>query len=58
MTFLIMLVSLVAAGVFLARARVTYPTDVATAAASQEAASQRRRAGTTVATPRPDPAAG
>ena len=35
-TFLIMLSSLAAAGVFLWRARRTYPRDVATAAASQE----------------------
>ncbi len=41
-TFLIMLVALVAAGVFLARARVTYPSDVATASASQSAISKRR----------------
>jgi MFS family permease len=37
-SFLVMLSTLVAAGVFLARARKTYPTDVATAAASQQAA--------------------
>jgi MFS family permease len=36
--FLIMLTSLVAAGLFLFRARRTYPRDVATAAASQQAA--------------------
>jgi MFS family permease len=36
-TFLIMLVSLAAAGVFLLRARHTYPGDVATAAASAQA---------------------
>jgi MFS family permease len=36
-TFLIMLSSLVAAGLLLLRARRTYPRDVATAAASQEA---------------------
>jgi MFS family permease len=36
-TFLIMLVALAAAGVFLLRARHTYPTDVATAAASDQA---------------------
>jgi MFS family permease len=35
-TFLIMLVSLAAAGIFLARARYTYPGDVATAAASNQ----------------------
>ena len=35
-SFLVMLSSLVAAGVFLARARQTYPRDVATAAASQQ----------------------
>jgi MFS family permease len=35
-TFLLMLVSLAAAGVFLARARSTYPRDVATAAASRQ----------------------
>jgi sugar phosphate permease len=34
--FLIMLVSLVAAGVFLARSRRTYPSDVATATASRQ----------------------
>lgn len=37
LTFLIMLASLVAAGLLLSRARKTYPRDVATAAASQEA---------------------
>jgi MFS family permease len=35
-SFLIMLVSLAAAGVFLARARRTYPSDVATATASRQ----------------------
>jgi MFS family permease len=35
-TFLIMLVSLIAAGIITARARYTYPQDVATAAASEE----------------------
>jgi MFS family permease len=35
-TFLVMLVSLVAAGILLARARETYASDVATAAASEE----------------------
>ena len=35
-TFLVLLGTLVAAGVFLLRARVTYPQDVATAAASQQ----------------------
>jgi MFS family permease len=52
-TFLIMLVALVAAGVFLARARVAYPTDVATAAASQGAASERGRRGRGRADPPP-----
>lgn len=37
-TFLVMLVSLVAAGIVLYRARVEYPADVATAAASRQAA--------------------
>jgi len=37
-TFLIMLVSLVAAGILMARARETYASDVATAAASEEQA--------------------
>jgi MFS family permease len=37
-TFLVMLVSLVAAGVVLFKARESYPTDVATAAASRQAA--------------------
>lgn len=37
-TFLVMLVSLVAAGVVLYRARVSYPSDVATAGASRQAA--------------------
>ena len=41
-SFLIMLGTLVAAGVFLLRARTTYPQDVATAAASQQAAGPRR----------------
>jgi len=36
-TFLIMLASLIAAGILLARARLTYASDVATAAASEEA---------------------
>jgi MFS family permease len=35
-TFLIMLASLIAAGILLARARLTYASDVATAAASEE----------------------
>jgi MFS family permease len=35
-TFLIMLVSLAAAGIFLGRARYTYPSDVATAGASNQ----------------------
>jgi hypothetical protein len=35
-TFLLLLGTLVAAGVFLLRARVTYPQDVATAAASDQ----------------------
>jgi hypothetical protein len=35
-SFLIMIAALVAAGVFLGRAAKTYPTDVATAAASQQ----------------------
>ncbi len=37
-TFLIMLVALAAAGVFLFRARTTFPSDVATAAASEQSA--------------------
>lgn len=37
-TFLVMLISLVAAGVVLYRSRVSYPSDVATAAASRQAA--------------------
>ena len=41
-TFLIALVSLVAAGVLLARARETYASDVATAAASEERVDARR----------------
>ena len=41
-SFLIMLVALAAAGVFLARARVTYASDVATAGASEDAAPRRR----------------
>jgi hypothetical protein len=36
-TFLIMLAALIVGGVFLARTRATYATDVATAAASEEA---------------------
>jgi uncharacterized membrane protein (DUF485 family) len=35
-SFLTMLTTLVAAGIFLWRARTTYPTDVATAAASEQ----------------------
>ena len=42
-TFLIMLVSLLAAGWFLWRARPTYPVDVATAGASVDAQAVRRR---------------
>jgi MFS family permease len=42
--FLIMLSALAAAGVFLARARHTYPTDVATAAASRQAGPPPARA--------------
>jgi MFS family permease len=38
-TFLVMLVALAAAGVLLFRARTTYPSDVATAAASERSAS-------------------
>jgi MFS family permease len=49
-TFLVMLVSLVAAGVVLYRARTSYPSDVATAAASRQAA--RRPA---AAEPEPGP---
>jgi MFS family permease len=41
-TFLIMLVALAAAGVFLFRARTTYPSDVATAAASELSADAAR----------------
>lgn len=47
-TFLVMLVALVAAGIFLARARVSYPTDVATAAASRAAGARPRRGGAQV----------
>jgi MFS family permease len=43
-SFLIMLGTLVAAGVFLFRARTTYPRDVATAAASQQGAGPLRPA--------------
>ncbi|MGB9183919.1 MAG: MFS transporter [Solirubrobacteraceae bacterium] len=39
-TFLIMLATLVAAGIFMARARVTYASDVATAAASEQEVAQ------------------
>jgi MFS family permease len=52
-SFLIMLVTLMAAGVFLWRARRTYPQDVATAAASQEAAHAYASGGTA-----PSPAVG
>jgi MFS family permease len=48
-TFLILLASLLAAGLLLLRARVEYPSDVATAAASEEALRD--------ATPRPGPPA-
>jgi MFS family permease len=41
-TFLVMLVSLVAAGVVLYRARASYPSDVATAAASRQATRRPR----------------
>lgn len=41
LTFLIMLISLFAAGWFLLRSRSTYPSDVATAAASQRRADRR-----------------
>jgi MFS family permease len=52
-TFLIMLSTLAAAGVFLARARHTYPRDVATAAASQQrvAEAANRAASTEVVSP-------
>jgi MFS family permease len=43
LTFLIMLVALASAGVFLIRARETYPGDVATAAASAAAQPSERR---------------
>lgn len=43
-TFLIMLVVLVAGGVFLARARTTFAVDIATAAASEERLQAARRA--------------
>ena len=39
-SFLVMLVSLAAAGIFLVRARSTYPVDVATAGAAWTAAPQ------------------
>jgi MFS family permease len=41
-TFLIMLVALAAGGVFLFRARTTFPSDVATAAVSEQSAGARR----------------
>jgi hypothetical protein len=40
LTFIVMLLPLLANGVLLVRARRTYPRDVATAAAAQEAALQ------------------
>jgi MFS family permease len=52
-TFLIMLLSLIAAGILMARARLTYASDVATAAASEGAAHAPATAATTVARPRP-----
>jgi sugar phosphate permease len=59
-TFLILLCTLIAAGVFLLRARATYPQDVATAGASMQAG--RRRAdgvdGSGAGMSRPDPANG
>ena len=54
-TFLIMLASLAAAGVLLARSRLTYESDVATAAASEEAVHVTRR-GLAGATPSVRPA--
>jgi MFS family permease len=45
-TFLVMLVSLVAAGVVLFRARVSYPSDVATAGASRQAGRRSARGDT------------
>jgi len=42
-SFLILLITLVGAGVLIARARTTYATDVATAGASEEAVPRRRR---------------
>jgi MFS family permease len=42
-TFLIMLGTLVAGGIFLARARTTYAGDIATAAASEQSRPQRRK---------------
>jgi MFS family permease len=62
-SFLIMLVALIAAGILLIRARTTFPSDVATAAASEEAggggaaaAAVSRRGGAGSA-PAPEPAA-
>lgn len=52
-TFLIMLGTLVAAGVLLARARVTYASDVATAAASEEHAHQAPPRAARAAPPQP-----
>jgi MFS family permease len=52
-TFLVMLVSLVAAGVVLYRARTRYPTDVATAAASRQAHKRPNTAAATEAVTRP-----
>jgi len=43
-TFLIMLVTLIAAGILMGRARATYASDVATAAASEERDRSRRSA--------------
>lgn len=40
-TFLVMVAAVAVAGIFLARARTTYPTDVATAGASRASARQR-----------------
>jgi hypothetical protein len=47
-----MLVTLIAAGILLARARLTYASDVASAAASDEGAKRPAAAATAVARPR------
>ena len=55
-TFLIMLVTLVAAGILMAKARLTYASDVATAAASEQEIQARQQSARVVPAPAVRPA--